>query len=161
MSNPERPRKRSPKEIIEEAQPANVEHSFSKHPGEEVKHTAKGTTYETPSSILEYGHNIHTHPSHDMGNPLRNRALGPLMKGHALHSPGDLRSFLLTNGNEFATVAVRNPLSGEVIGYSVLKKTKETPAAFTADSSVLNLKHDFELINFSAGRVLWAKIFQR
>lgn len=132
MTNSERPHKRSPKEIIEETQPANVEHVFARRPGEEVRHIAEGVgTRVTYSAERADYHNIHTHPLPE----------GSL----SLQSPRDLNNFLSSSTEKFSTVAVRDPNSGTLMGYSVLKKTKEL--SFAKDNPLIKfIPHVWELI---------------
>ncbi len=152
MSNPERPHKRSPKEIIEEAQPANVEHAFVKRSAGEAQYVGKGTGGEvsSPVSVFESGvyNFIHTHPSKisepdeqlrktcvEMG--LEEKDLENVGAIAALHSVTDIGPFLSIDDFKFATIAVRDPESGELLGYNVLKKTAKTPH-FVIDTNSFN-----------------------
>jgi hypothetical protein len=177
--SPERPRKRSPKEIIEEAQPANVEHAFGKPAGNEIRDitkegTAKIISTEINSDSPHFKHHfIHTHPSkfpevdeEQMRAACRKvgieekylKNVGTTVA--ALHSATDIETFLnMPEDIKFATIAVRDPESGDVLGYNVLKRadvdTNDYVALYRSATVVARAEEDlFKLKSLSRDSVL-------
>lgn len=157
MSNSERPHKRRPKDVIEESQPANVEQAFVKQPGKEMRHIGKGTSMGVNYQCVDNNHQIiHTHLAKisegdkEVQQIIKDSNVEEqdFIKMHeniaALHSAGDFEGFFLEPRQKFSTVAVRDPKSSELLGYNVIKKTKQTPA-FVTDSS-FNPKNLWELL---------------
>lgn len=127
-------KKKSPKKIIEETLKPEIEHTFIKYPGREAfdvtdyeksgsTHAVarEGETYyvEVTNKGKPYTH-IHTHPS-KVKRTAKKKA-----ESLALPSGDDFRGFLSEKDRKTMVVAVRDPDSGEVEGYGIVRKTRNT-----------------------------------
>jgi len=120
-------KRKSVRETIEETDNPYVEHRFIKYPGKEP---VEVTDYERATSTndstdvdkyhraIEKGNytDIHTHPT-----------FLDTTKNYPLPSGGDLESFLKTKMRSMVIAVRKASYSGEVIGYTVIRKTKQTP----------------------------------
>jgi len=145
--------KRSPTKIIESTSP-KVEGSFVKYSGEELEDWTSDYSTETRTSFMKPTDSdvkytsIHTHPTAFEEKRKTNRTLVekisniflpglfPKYEGtgtykeinySATPSGKDLESFLTTEKMETMMIAVREPQTGKVLGYTIIKKTKQTP----------------------------------
>lgn len=145
-------KKKNPKEIIESTDRPDVEHSFIKYPGEEptdITRHVKSSPFATENIIPKtnrirdehqnrpYSH-IHTHPTflpklteaqkkELKKGGLTENILNKFSEIYALPSPHDLRSLVIDDDMKTMVIAARNPDTGEVIGYQIIRKTKRSP----------------------------------
>jgi hypothetical protein len=128
---PDARKRRSPKEVIESTSNQELEHSFIKYPGEEpVDITRKSSstkvysdTFEALNIMDKHGMKpytfIHTHPT-TLDNLTRYK--------YSTHfSRADLRHFMMSTLAKASVIAVRDPSTGKVQGYSIISKTDKTP----------------------------------
>jgi hypothetical protein len=157
-------------DTIEKTRSPHVEQGYIKYPGDKIKEAKSSSlspTHYTPDfSRIEPEEKkgqkynfIHTHPSNtskllltpEHKAVLRSRGFredGDYKKvdaGFGLHSGGDFNLFLRHDAMRTATIAVRDPDTGTVLGYNVLRKTKLTPKSY--DQSVF--KNFFKRIKFN------------
>jgi hypothetical protein len=123
-------------EVIESTKHPEIEHRFIKYPGEEavdITHeSSSGERIAKVDPYLEvdlldehYGKkytSIHTHPS-----ALRKGKEYVETDYSATPSALDMKLFLENNVAKADTIAVREPQTGKVRGYIVVRKTKNTP----------------------------------
>jgi hypothetical protein len=139
-------RKRSPTKIIESTSNPEIEHTFAKFRGKELKDYTVDSSTETqsfrvPIDSKEQHMGIHTHPS---SIPKRKRSvLDTLFPGlfhpesryeerreigySALPSSRDMELFLEEKNEKAMAIAVREPETGKVRGYTIIMKTDKTP----------------------------------
>lgn len=154
-------KRKSSKEVIEETSHPETEHQFIKYPEKEpvditdYKKSRSGYTRsdaEKAKKVIQennlrpYTH-IHTHPYQTYRfwptgisgaiERLFHRTGKTEAKGikeiTGLPSSGDLNAFLYTNNMKTMVIAVRNTENGKVVGYHILRKTKDTPAYVPTD----------------------------
>ena len=155
-------KKRSPRKVIESTFPPEVEHAFVKSQGREIEDLTNYSSTETQSnqSPVEgrknYTH-IHTHPS---ALPIKVKHKAPiqnlsfweeilyrlfprifeteLVTGYkeidysATPSGKDMELFLKEKNEKTMVIAVREPNTGRVRGYTILRKTEVTPKIVNA-----------------------------
>jgi hypothetical protein len=164
-------KKKTPKEVIEGTSSPHLEHAFIKYPGSTVKGVVsrqEGTSVKTTIANMELSEHkdkrytfIHTHP---FGLPpiTKTQRVVAWLNGYseadirkevetfaALHSGADLQIFLYRDNMKCSTIAVRNTETGELIGYNVLAKTKNTPKSpMTDDEPAESI---FEMLKFKLG----------
>jgi len=136
-------------DVIEPTLEPSIEHTFYKFPGREAEDVTdynRAKPYiakkdiEKRREILRRNPgksytDIHTHsseaPKYPLLHGLANWLLGVRKKGmtevRAIPSYGDIGYFLWDTKIKTAVIAVRNPKTGEVQGYQVMRKTKNTP----------------------------------
>lgn len=150
-------RYRATREVIESTNNPKVEHPFIKYPGreaEDITYAAKeGSTKvdkEKYRKITEENPNkrytlIHTHPSEAprrsffgwLQAPEIGRTAHKRMRDiAALPSGGDMRTIIYNRGLKTSAIAVRDTRTGEVLGYNIIKKTKETPTVGSDDGTI-------------------------
>jgi hypothetical protein len=139
-------KKKSPTEIIESASNPDLEHAFVKFRGKELEDiTIDSSTdrqsIQVPVGSKEQRMRVHTHLS---SLPKERRsALDTMFPGlfhpeskykerkeisyGALPSPKDMELFLEAKNERAAAIAVREPETGKVRGYTVIMKTDKTP----------------------------------
>jgi len=147
-------KKRSPKEVIESTPYSEVEHYFYKLLGKEMEDITERATEDSvmhhriPHKIKKYS-GIHTHPTALALKPIRGslkeRVLGIFSQNHqeiqdkseymqlgygALPSPRDMIAFLKNQRERVTVIAVREPETGKVRGYTVVRKTKKIPKTY-------------------------------
>ena len=149
-------KQRSTKKVIETSYPWEVEHSLYKLPGKEAEDVtdydrlSETATFPEPvlSGVKKRYTAIHTHPSalqqkvktqRDFVDKLLNFFLPGLIPSEerrgpykelnysALPSGHDVDTFLEDNKQKTEVIAVREPETGKVRGYTVVRKTKRTP----------------------------------
>ena len=127
-------KRRSAKEVIESTKSPELEHSFLKYArGEPLEVTADGNT-KTSSGVDHFKSiditdaeenydrrymQIHTHPTEVDGK----------VRNSVIPSGPDLKNFLLEKDklNRTRAIATREPDTGKVRGYTVIRKTNNTP----------------------------------
>lgn len=141
------------KEVIEESFSPQFEHRLMKYPGQKAKDITDYNNLKPESSEVDEAQKkeyqkgnegrkyslIHTHSSENpklswkdklnffIWNNVAPWDLKYTKKISALHGGSDIRSFLYNPGWKSEPVAVRDPKTGKLLGYNVLKKTKMTP----------------------------------
>lgn len=141
-------KKRSTREVIENTSNPGMEHGFIKFPGQEAEDVTRDASETSVSYDLNklkelFSKNrqtkytvIHTHPtslpklgffgnifSYLGGTRKQRERVGEI---NAIPSGDDLRNFLETD-QKTMVIAVRDSESGQVLGYNVTRKLKETP----------------------------------
>jgi hypothetical protein len=120
---------RSPKELIESAKNPKCEHAYIKFPGRKIEEVSdseqEGKVVTNWSKVEElsrknnnrmYTH-IHTHPVSNQ-------------EEHSFaHIPSakDIQGFIYDDNEKTAIIAKTNANTGELEGYTILRKTKNTP----------------------------------
>jgi len=146
----EKKRYRSTREVIESTNNPKVEHPFIKYPGREAEdiidpekstETSLRVNKQKYEELLKNNKGerytfIHTHPSESprysfftwLKAPEVGRTANKRMKDiAALPSGADMKTIIYNRRIKTSAIAVRNPETGEVLGYNVIKKTKQTP----------------------------------
>lgn len=154
-------KQRSAREVIESLQNPNMEESWLKFPSEEPqvnssKRKIGGVTRDSVGSAkkakcrYDRGYNqcratgIHTHPyqTHRISDDFYRRF-------SQLPSPEDLRNLLSSAHLKTEIIAQTDAKNGEVLSYTILRKTKQTPHwEFT---QVSNLRNPIKKILFHIG----------
>jgi hypothetical protein len=144
-------KKRSSREVIGSVSKPHIEESWLKFPNEELQvnslkrragcvkrddvGSAKKSRARYDSGHLEYrGTGVHTHPyiHHRFGEEFYKR-LGQIP------SPEDLKNLLVSTHLKTEVIAQTDARTGEVLSYTVLRKTKQTPHwEFTKVSNIEN-----------------------
>lgn len=145
-------KKRSPREVIESSPMPEIEHTFVKHDGEETEDITNYSSNETQSNHSsiqtkdKYTH-IHTHPT--AVPKVKRSFLDTLFPGlfhpesrynerreidySATPSSRDMDLFLKNKHEKTMVIAVREPDTGKIRGYTVVRKTKNTPTIINSE----------------------------
>jgi len=152
-------RKKRTVEVIESTDKPHLEHAFIKYA--DGKGTKELETIESSANHLvinlskqefdsEEKYNfIHTHPSKH-GKPtwftrlsywITGRDIKKTEEAHPklLQSGVDMKTFLALDNMKYSTIAVRDPISGLILGYNVLSKTKESPSSVFGEMKNKNM----------------------
>ena len=134
-------KRKAPREIIENAGSVKKEHSFMKYSGENLKNTTLiSGSWWTISNILKERlswrmHNkapymrLHTHP------------YGSEESSAGLPSELDVKMFLYAGRSiKSAAVAQQDPGTKKVLGYTILRRTKNTPILIREYAARFNKK---------------------
>ncbi|MFA5724335.1 MAG: hypothetical protein WC979_08835 [Candidatus Pacearchaeota archaeon] len=141
------------KEVIEESPSPEYEHRLMKYPGIAAGDITDYKLLERDASpeadlvkkkqYLDKGNKrkyalIHTHASKFKASPWEKffdfftfgyflNDLRQIKHSSAIHGGTDIRAFLFNPSWKSAPIAVRDPKTGKILGYNILKKTKKTP----------------------------------
>jgi len=144
---------KSTREVIEESPSPESEHRLMKYPGIAAGDITDYNILERDASAqadlvkkkqyMDKGNGrkytfIHTHASKFKASPWEKffdfftfgyflNDLRQIKHSSAIHGGTDIRAFLFNPSWKSAPIAVRDPKTGKVLGYNVLKKTKKTP----------------------------------
>jgi hypothetical protein len=151
----DKPKKRSPKEIIEESDDPKIEHAYIKFPGREIVSVTSRATkdmaeldYEKIRELYEKNQGkkytqIHTHP-YDPAKYSKRK----ITEASPLPSGSDMALFLKDDNARTMVIAQQNQDTGKVAGYFMLRKTKKTKPI---GASPIDTQKDFKERYFSEG----------
>ena len=127
------PKRKSPKEVIESSSNPEKESMYIKFPGKELEPISRKRNkyyvkpdFKKARELWEENWkdkytSVHTHP-----NPYHSR--GREVDINPMPSPTDLLGFLTDDSEKSMVIAQRDVNSGDVQGYFIIRKTKQTPS---------------------------------